>query len=114
VSTESFRRLRAYSLSAEAADELHRQVAAWPAFERWTIGMQLVRAADSVGANIAEATGRWHPADKRRLLIIARGSLYEVEHWVLRAGARGLSCRPPAGLGELGRTLNGLIKRPTP
>jgi len=110
----SFRGLAAYRLAAELADGLHKQVATWPTFDRWTVGMQLVRAADSVGANIAEAGGRWHLADKRRLLVIARGSLYELEHWLLRARARGLSCSTSPVLAELGRTLNGLIRRPAP
>jgi four helix bundle protein len=76
--------------------------------------MQLVRAADSIGANIAEATGRWHPADKRRLFIIARGSLYETEHWLLRAEKRGLARPRSERLDDLARALNGLIKRPVP
>jgi len=114
VATDAFRGLRAYALASELADELHREVAGWPPFERWTIGLQLVRAADSIGANIAEASGRWHLADKRRLLVIARGSLYELEHWLLRARARGLSCSTSPVLAELGRTLNGLIRRPAP
>jgi four helix bundle protein len=76
--------------------------------------VQLVRAGDSVGANIAEAMGRWHVADRRRLLFIARGSLYETEHWMLRAESRGLLKRGASDrLGELGRALNGLIKKPT-
>ena len=77
--------------------------------------MQLVRAADSVAANIAEATGRWHEADKRRLLIIARGSLYETEHWLVRATARELITESYDGrLGDIARMLSGLIARPTP
>jgi four helix bundle protein len=110
-----FRRLVAYRLAVDFADELHQAVAAWSAFDRWSFGLQLVRAVDSVGANIAEASGRWTAADRRRLLLIARGSLYEAEHWLLRAEARGLL---PAGstqrLDEPARALSGLIKRPTP
>jgi four helix bundle protein len=107
--------LVAYQLSVEVADEVHARARRWPAFERWTVGMQLVRALDSVGANIAEASGRWHEADKRRLLLIARGSLYEAEHWMLRAEARGLL--PPGAterLAEPVRALNGMVKRPAP
>jgi four helix bundle protein len=110
-----FRRLVAYRLAVDFADELHRAVAGWSAFDKWAVGLQLVRAADSVGANIAEASGRWTAADRRRLLLIARGSLYEAEHWLLRAEARGLL---PEGstqrLDEPARALSGLIKRPTP
>ena len=86
----------------------------WGSFERWTIGLQLIRAADSIGANIAEASGRWHVADSRRLLFIARGSLYETEHWLLRAEARELLSQGDLRerLDEIGRALNGLIRRP--
>jgi four helix bundle protein len=109
-----FHDLAAYQLAVAIADELWGLVAFWTPFDRWSIGMQLVRAADSVGANIAEATGRWHEPDKRRLLYVARGSLYETEHWLARAEARRLFPTEEFAerLGELARTLNGLIKRP--
>ena len=75
-----FRRLRAYELAVALAGDLHVAVTSWDKFERWSLGVQLMRAADSIGANIAEATGRWHIADQRRVLYFARGSLYETEH----------------------------------
>jgi four helix bundle protein len=110
-----FRDLVAYRLSCEVADEVHSFVARWSSFDRWTVGVQLVRALDSVGANIAEASGRWHAPDRRRLLLIARGSLYESEHWLHRAGTRGLPV-PEANdrLGEAARALSGLIRRANP
>ena len=87
----------------------------WPSFERWTIGVQLARAALSVGANIAEARGRLHEPDERRFLIIARGSLLEARHWLWRAEAAGLTDGTLARqTNELGRTLNGLIRSRTP
>jgi four helix bundle protein len=93
------------------ADELHREVAGWASFDRWSVGIQLVRAADSIGANIAEGVGRAGRDDRKRFLIIARGSIYETEHWLLRARARGLIREQPQGrLNELSRTINGLIK----
>jgi four helix bundle protein len=49
-----------------------------------------VRAADSVGANIAEAHGRDTYRDRRRQLYVARGSAFELEHWLLTARGRGL------------------------
>ena len=74
--------------------------------------MQLLRAADSIGANIAEAAGREHPADKRRFLVIARASLFETEHWLARAHARGLvSSESDKRLTEIAKTLKGLIDR---
>jgi four helix bundle protein len=107
----NFRDLAAYELAAELADDVYRLVAGWRSFDRWSLGIQLVRASDSVGANIAEASGRWSRGDGRRLFLIARGSLYEVEHWVLRAQSRGLvSSDLTPRLNELARTLNGLIR----
>jgi four helix bundle protein len=109
----SFTRLIVYRLAVELADELYGLAAAFPKLDRWSLGIQLIRAADSVGANIAESTGRWHEQDKRRLLIIARGSLYELEHWILRAEARGVLERGTSTrTDELARALNGLIRRP--
>jgi four helix bundle protein len=107
-----FRDLAAYRLSADAGDMLHRTILGWPSFERWTLGVQLIRAADSIGANIAEASGRMHAPDRRRLLIIARGSLHETEHWLARAAARDLpTAGCEQGLKEIALTLNGLINR---
>jgi four helix bundle protein len=108
----TFRDLAAYRLAAELASELHREVRTWRGFEQYVIGGQLLRAAYSVGANIAEGTGRWHINDRRRFLWIARGSLNETEHWILTAEAQGLL--PPgtaSRLDEIGRTLNGLIRK---
>jgi four helix bundle protein len=108
----SFRDLAAYRRSAAFSDALHRVVASWNSFDRWTVGVQLVRAADSIGANIAEAEGRASMADERRFLIVARSSALEVQHWLDRAAARGLPLPQEAlhEADELGRMLNGLIK----
>jgi four helix bundle protein len=79
------------------------------------MGIQLVRAADSIGANIAEAQGRWHRPDQQRFLYMARGSLYELEHWVELAQERGLlTAESGNAIPELARTLNGLIKKKRP
>jgi four helix bundle protein len=112
--SSDFRQLVSYRLAVEVADFVHSAAAGWVSFVRWSVGIQLVRAADSVGANIAEAMGRWHGPDRRRLLFIARGSLYETEHWMLRAEARGL-LEPGTNdrLGEVAKALNGLIRAPT-
>jgi four helix bundle protein len=112
VERDGFRALAVYRASVALADELHAAVVFWRSFEAWTAGLQLVRAADSVGANIAEAYGRRTDADRRRLLIVARGSVCELQHWLDRAVERRLPC--PAGAveqaNEVGRMLNGLSR----
>jgi four helix bundle protein len=109
----TFRDLEVYRRSVALGDELYACVAGWDSFDRWTLGVQLVRAADSIGANIAEAAGRSTDADQRRLLIVARASALELEHWVDRAFERG--CAIPGGAADetrrVGRMLNGLIRR---
>jgi len=111
----NFRKLVAYRAAAELADELDRIVRRWTDYDRATVGLQLVRAADSVHANIAEAAGRWTTTDRRNFLRIARGSLSEAESWIARAHARGLLKDDYEDrLVLIARTLNGLIKRPAP
>jgi four helix bundle protein len=109
-----FQGLRAYELAAALGDDLQRYVMRWPSWERWTLGRQLVRAADSIGANIAEASGRATDADRRHFFVVARGSLYETEHWLARAEARGLTADGTTQLEELAKTLAGLIRRYAP
>ena len=55
-----------------------------------TVGKQVVRSADSVGAIIAEGEGRGSYQDNRRFIKIARGSLQETQHWLRRAFKRNL------------------------
>ncbi len=85
-----FERLEVYRLSEAIADAVWAIVRTWPRFERSTMGRQLVRSADSVGANIAEGVGRGAVRDNQRFVRIARGSLYETKHWLRRAYRRDL------------------------
>ena len=86
----NFENLQVYQLSERLADELWDIVMAWNGFARDTVGKQMVRSADSIGANIAEGTGRGSFADNRRFVRTARGSLNETRHWLRRAYCRGL------------------------
>ncbi len=85
--------LKVYAMSEELADLVWNSAVHWDSFARSTIGHQIVRAADSVGANIAEGYGRASPADHKRFVRTARGSLYETRHFLRRADKRGLLTR---------------------
>ena len=107
----NFRDLDAYRLAAAIGDDLYPVVAAWDWFARRSVGMQLMRSADSIAANIAEGCGRWSIADQRRFFVMARGSLYETEHWLARAVERELLTDEWLGrLEAVARTLSGLIR----
>ena len=112
VGENPYKRLTAYQVSVRLGSELRAAVREWPSMDQWTVGVQLMRAVDSIGANIAESAGRLHAADRKRFLVIARGSLYETEHWLQLAADRGLMDSPRTDeLSEIRRALSGLIRR---
>ncbi len=86
----NFENLRVYQLSEEISDLVWEIVVKWKRLAQDTVGKQLINSADSIGANIAEGTGRGSYADNRRFARIARGSLFEVKHWLRRAYVRKL------------------------
>ncbi|MEW6130893.1 MAG: four helix bundle protein [Acidobacteriota bacterium] len=86
----SFENLQVYKLSERLADDIWEIVTQWDLFAKDTVGKQIVKAADSIGANIAEGTGRGSYQDNRRFVRVARGSLYETRHWLRRAYKRHL------------------------
>jgi four helix bundle protein len=86
----NFENLEIYRLAEQLGDEIWRIVARWERMAQTTLGSQMTRAADGVGANIAEGPGRITYRDNRRFIGMARGSLYETMHWLRRACIRGL------------------------
>lgn len=82
--------LRIYMLACEYGDKVWGIVYRWGYFERSTLGRDWARAADSIGANIAEGYGRYHDGEDFHFLSIARGSLEESRHWTQRAAVRNL------------------------
>lgn len=66
------------------------EVILWGFFEKDTVGKQLVRAADSIAANLSEAHGRYSFADRKRFGYYARGSLCETITWLNLCVTRGL------------------------
>lgn len=85
-----FENLQVYQLAERLANEIWHIVKDWEYFAKETMGKQIVRAADSIGANIAEGRGRYNFQDNRRFVKIARGSLNETIHWLRLAYNRHL------------------------
>ncbi|BAT53884.1 S23 ribosomal protein [Nostoc sp. NIES-3756] len=90
MGSKYFQELRVYKLAEKLADEIWKIVNDWDIFAKNTIGTQIVRSADSIGANIAEGVGRGSFQDNKRFIKIARGSLNETQHWLRRAYTRKL------------------------
>ena len=86
----AFENLRIYKIAEQIGDLAYEIVGKWEYLAKKTIGIQLVNSADSIGANLAEGTGRGSAADNKRFAKIARGSLFEVKHWLRRAFKRNL------------------------
>jgi len=111
----AFEQLKVYQLAEQLADETWRAVQNWRTLAKNTVGAQMIRAADGIGANIAEGTGRTTYKDNRRFAGMARGSLYETIHWLRRAHVRGL-LKPDQTKGledlvsNLGPCLNGYLR----
>jgi four helix bundle protein len=90
VAKTDFENLRVYRLAERLADLVWDAAIDWHLFAKDTVGKQLVRAADSVGANIAEGAGRGSYDDNKRFVKYARGSLNETKHFLRRAYKRQL------------------------
>ena len=111
----SFEKLDVYILSERLADAVWKLVLKWPRLAQDTVGKQLIRACDSIGANIAEGSGKGTYADNRRYVRVARGSLYESRHWLRRAFRRSLLSKGEVEhlktlLAELGPRLNAYLR----
>ena len=112
--TKTIEDLEVLKSAEELGDAVWKQVTTWKPFERDTVGKQLTRAADSIGANIAEAYGRYHYGEKLQFLYYARGSLFETKYWLNRVESRQLMPRQDTQnyikqIGTLARQLNGFL-----
>ena len=68
--------------------EIYKLVLTFPKREMYSLSDQLLRSANSVIANIAESHGRFHFADKIRILYITRGEIEETQSHLIVACSR--------------------------
>lgn len=80
--------LKVYNQSMEIGEEIWSIVIKWDYFAKDTMGKQLVRAVDSVAANLSEGYGRYHYCESKHFAYYSRGSLYETKTWLTKAKNR--------------------------
>lgn len=81
---------KTYQMSMKIGEDIWSIVKKWDYFAKDTIGKQLVRAADSIAANLSEGLGRYHYNESKHFSYYARGSLFETKSWLSKALSRKL------------------------
>ena len=82
---EGFRDLIVWQKAYQLVLEIYKITKKFPKYELFGLTSQLTRAAVSVPANIAEGYERQHKKEYIQFLTIARGSLGEVETYLMLA-----------------------------
>jgi four helix bundle protein len=107
--------LKIYNLSMKLGEDIWAIVNSWDYFQKDTIGKQLVRAVDSIAANVSEGFGRYHYKDSKNFNYYARGSLYETKTWLTKGHNRNMISKNQfetllSEIEILGKMLNSYIK----
>ncbi|MEP6927945.1 MAG: four helix bundle protein [Ginsengibacter sp.] len=91
-------KLEVYNIAEKFSDDIWDLVIKWDYFKKDTIGKQLVRAADSISANIAEGYGRYFYKESKQFYFYSRGSIQETKSWLSKCLRRKLIdsevCKP--------------------
>lgn len=85
----NFKNLIAWQKAHKLVLRIYKLVKKFPAFERFILVPQIIRAAISVAANLAEGTKRLSAADQRHFFNMAETSLEEVKYYLLLANDLG-------------------------
>lgn len=107
--------LNSYKISFHLSNYAWEIVIKWDNFSKNTIGMQYVRAVDSISANIAEGFGRYSKKDKIKFYRYGFGSIKEALDWNEKARIRKLITAEQYNyifqeLMKLPKEINSLIK----
>ena len=110
-----FKDLSAYRIAFDLSNYIWAIVMKWNYFATDTVGKQLVRAVDSISANIAEGFGRYFKKDKVNFYRYSYGSIEESIDWIEKAYKRGLLNEREyryisSELNKLPKEINSLIK----
>lgn len=106
---------KVHDQALELGEEVWKIALSWKYFEKDTIGKQLVRAVDSIAANLSEGLGRYHTKEILNFCYYARGSLWETKTWIIKATHRELISKNQSDeimnkLDIIGKMINTFIK----
>ena len=82
--------LQVYQLSMTVGERIWDIVIKWDYFVKDTVGKQLVKASDSIAANLSEGFGRYFYKENKQFCYYSRGSLFETKTWIRKAFNRKL------------------------
>jgi len=82
--------IAAYRIAFDLPNYVWDIVIKWNYFAKDTVGRQLVKAIDSISANIAEGFGRYFKKDKANFYRYSYGSSGESFDWIEKANKRSL------------------------
>ena len=83
-------KLQVYKSAMEISEKFWNMVIEWDYFAKDTVGKQLIKAADSVAANLSEGFGRFYYKENKQFCYYSRGSLLETKTWLKKAHNRKL------------------------
>ena len=112
---KSFDELPVWKDARKFANKIYNLTKKFPNKENYGLASQITRAAVSVGSNIAEGFDRYSKKDFIRFLIIARGSISEIQNDLyialdLKYINQNDFQETNALAKELGKQINGFIK----
>lgn len=99
----SFTDLEVWRLADELDSDIYRLAQSLPPDERFRLADQMIRAARSIPANIAEGFGWYWPRQKARSYGVAKASCGELANHLLVAAKRGWCKDPQPILGKIDR-----------
>lgn len=82
--------LDCYKRSFHLSNFVWKKIILWDSFSRNAMGLQYVRAVDSISPNITEGFGRYKKKDKIKFFYYSQGSLKESLDWNEKAKIRSL------------------------
>jgi four helix bundle protein len=89
ICIKDFKTLIVWQKARELAQDIYLITANFPQFESYAVKSQIIRAATSIGANIAEGNGQLYKKKQINFLNNALGSASETRHWLVIAADNG-------------------------